>query len=192
MKKRSSEFLNAMAAYDADDETLALALMEQCAKSGDPSACFLAALWYRDGVGAPASPDRSAHWLTRFQELAENGDVEAQWQLGQHFRFGNLLPLDIARANYWLERAAEGGHGEAQHHLAWFYERGQYGYPVDKEAAESWYQSAFKLENPETIYLFALRQFNDGRPTDSALELLRKAGDLGFGQANDVLQSITH
>lgn len=35
-----------MAAYDADNESQALRLMEQCAEAGDPVACFTTALGY--------------------------------------------------------------------------------------------------------------------------------------------------
>ena len=55
--------------------------------------------------------------------------------MGQNYRFANLLPLNIGRANYWLERAAEGGHAEAQHHLAWYYETGQYDYSINPTEA---------------------------------------------------------
>lgn len=139
-----------------------------------------------------ADKERSARWLARFEELAEDGNLEAQWDLGQNYRFGNVLRQDIKLANYWLERAAEGGYGEAQHHLAWYYEFGQYDYPLDKAAAESWYQRAFEQGHPETLYLFAIRQFKDGKPTEPALELLRKAADKGFKQAEHVLRSVTH
>ena len=112
--------------------------------------------------------------------------------MGQNYRFANLLPLNIERANYWLERAAEGGYGEAQHHLAWYFETGQYDYPVDLATAQKWYQRAFEQEHPETLYLYAVRLFRDGQPTEEAIRLLRRAADKGFKQAEHVLQSYTH
>lgn len=190
--KRSAQFLEAMAAYDSDNESLALRLMEQCAEAGDPVACYTTALWYKNGEGAPADSRRCAYWMQRLEQLAEEDNLLAQWELGQHYRFANLLPLSIERANYWLERAAEGGYAEAQHHLAWYFEYGQYGYPVDPNAATMWYQRAFEQEHPETLYMFAVRQFKDGQPTEEAIRLLRKAADKGFKQAEHVLSSYTH
>ena len=76
------------------------------------------------------------------------------------------------------------GCGEAQHHLAWYCEFGQYDYLVDKVAAERWYQKAFEQGHPETLYLFAIRQFKEGRPTETALELLRKASPASDFEAN--------
>lgn len=190
--KRSAQFLEAMAAYDSDNEPLALRLMEQCAEAGDPVACYTTALWYKNGEGAPADSRRSAYWMQRLEQLAEGGNLEAQWEMSCKFRWGVMLPLSIESANNWLERAAEGGCGEAQHHLAWYYEFGEYDYPVDKAAADSWYQRAFEQGHPETLYLFAIRQFKDGKPTEPALELLRKAADKGFMQAEHVLRTHTH
>jgi TPR repeat protein len=190
--KRSAKFREAMDAYNNNQPELALRLMEECAKLGDPVACYLTALWYKSGDGIPVNLKRSAQWLARLEELAEQGNLEAQWEVGQHYRFGDLLPLNIERANYWLERAAERGYGEAQHHLAWYLETGQYDYPVDPDTAAKWYRRAFDQEHPETLYLFAVKQFCDGRPTEEAIRLLKKAADKGFKQAAEVLRSYTH
>lgn len=190
--KRSARFLEAMAAYDSDNEPLALRLMEQSAEAGDPVACYTTALWYKNGEGAPADSKRCAYWMQRLEQLAEGDNLEAQWEISCKLRWGVMLPLSIERANNWLERAAEGGYGEAQHHLAWYYETGQYDYPVDNAAAESWYRRAFEQGHPETLYLFAIRQFRDGQPTDAAMELLREAATKGLKQAEHVLRSYVH
>lgn len=192
MTRRSAKFLEAMDAYDEGRAGEALRLMEECAQQGDPIACFTTALWYRNGEGTPKSVERSAEWLARLEALAEQGNTEAQWELGQHYRFANLVSLNIERANYWLERAAEGGYGEAQHHLAWYFEYGQYDYPVDPGEAAKWYQRAFEQENPETLYMYAVRLFRDGRPTEEATHLLKKAADRGFKQAEHLLNSHMH
>ncbi len=190
--QRSAKFFEAMNAYDADKLECALLLMEECAEQGDPVACFTTALWYRNGEGAPINLKRSAYWLARLEKIAEAGNIEAEWELGQHYRFGNLFPLNIERANHWLEQAADGGCGEAQHHLAWFLETGQYGYPVDPSAAAMWYQRAFEQEHPETLYMFAIKQFRDGQPTEAAIKLLKKAAEKGFKQAAYALRDVTH
>ena len=181
-----------MAAYDSDNESLALRLMEECAEAGDPVACYTAALWYKNGEGTAVNPARRDYWIARLEELAQQGSLEAQWELSGMHRWGDLLRQNIECANDWLERAAEGGYGEAQHLLAWYYETGQYNYPIDPNEAAMWYQRAFEQENPETLYLFAVRQFKDGQPTDEAIRLLRKAADKGFKQAEHVLSSHTH
>lgn len=190
--KRSDRFLAAIAAYDANDSKLALQLMEQCAESGDPVACYTTALWYRDGEGAPCNVSRSAFWMKRLWQLAEQDDSLAQWELSCKLRWGVLLPLNIEQANYWLERSAASGYGEAQHQLAWYHETGQFGYAVDANTAAEWYSRAFAQDNPETVYLFAIRKFKDGVPTDEAMQLLRKAACMGFKQASHVLAAHQH
>lgn len=189
---RSEEFMAAMQANDEGRDAEAAQLMEQCAMKGDPVACYFMALWYRDGEGVCASATRSERWMKEMERLAESDDAEAQWELGQSLRFGNVFSCDIQRANYWLERAAENGWGEAQHHLAWYLETGQYGYTVDREASEMWYWRAFKQGHPETLYTFALREFKDGRITEAAIALLTKAAEKGFKQAAHVLREYRH
>ena len=193
MTSRSPRFHEAMEAYNRGDAEQAVRMMEECAWNNDPVACCLLASWYRTGDDCvPANISKSDEWLSRLEELAEQDNVEAQWELSMMYRFAALLPLDIGRANYWLERAAEGGYGEAQHHLAWYFETGQYGYPEDPEAAAEWYQRAFDQEHPETLYVFAMKEFKDGQLTEEAFRLLRKAADKGFAQAAHILRSYAH
>jgi uncharacterized protein len=146
-----------MAASDANQPERALQLMEKCAEEGDPAACCMTVLWYREGEGAPVNEQRSALWIARLVELAEQGNLKAQCEVEQSYRFGNLLPHNIERANAWMERAASSGCGKEQHQLGSCYEYGQYGYPVDPAKAALWYQRAFEQEHPETLYLFAIR-----------------------------------
>lgn len=188
MRKRSPEFMRAMYAYDANDDAQAFRLMEACAERGDPIACTMAARWCQKGEGTAVDLERCAHWIGRLQALADEGNPEAQWELSCMRRWGDIVSLDIKIANYWLERAAKDGHGEAQHHLAWYYETGQYGYPVDPAEANAWYERAFALGNPETLYIYALREFQDGKPTEAAIRLLKQAAAKGFSQARYVLE----
>lgn len=181
-----------MLAYDEGREREAFDLMEACAGSGDPVACYLAAWWSLNGEGIKPDAERSKKWLGALLELAESDQPEAQWELSSKYRWGNLFPIDEQRANHWLERAAKNGWGEAQHHLAWYLETGQYGYVVDREASETWYRRAFEQEHPETLYTFALREFKDGEITEKAIALLSKAADKGFKQAAHVLREYRH
>ena len=62
---------------------------------------------------------------------------------------------------------------------------------MDLDLAAHWYQCAFSQGNPETLYLFALKAFHDGKPTAAAIELLERAAKTGFKQAADVLRLAT-
>ena len=49
-----------------------------------------------------------------WRPLAEKGDADAAFNLGQAYRLGKGVPLDLAQAQTWLERAARKGHVDAQ------------------------------------------------------------------------------
>ena len=44
-----------------------------------------------------------------WRPLAEGGDADAQFNLGQAYRLGRGVPLDLAAAKIWFERAAQTG-----------------------------------------------------------------------------------
>ena len=48
-----------------------------------------------------------------WRPLAEKGDADAAFNLGQAYRLGKGVPLDLAQAQSWLERAARKGHVDA-------------------------------------------------------------------------------
>src|SRR5438270_137232 len=49
-----------------------------------------------------------------WRPLAEGGDADAQFNLGQAYRLGRGVPLDLSAAKLWFERAARSGHVDAQ------------------------------------------------------------------------------
>ena len=51
------------------------------------------------------------------RELAENGDVHAQYFMGKLYRDGPLLPPDWVKARYWYDKAAKQGYVTAQYAL---------------------------------------------------------------------------
>lgn len=186
------DFQKAATAYSDEDFATAFPLMQRCAQAGHPRACFLLALMYQAGEGTIKDEIQYKKWLNRLLELAEEGNAVAQWEMGSNYRFGNHFPLDIKRANYWLERAAESGSPDAQHHLGWYLQTGQYGYDKDVERAAYWHQKALEQGHPETLYMEALKYFHDGKPTDRAVALLRRAAENNFMPAVEVLRSFTH
>jgi uncharacterized protein len=136
-----------------------------------------------------ADRERSAQCIARLAELAEEGDAEAQRNLEFCYRYGDVLPTDIERANYWLERAAAAGCAEAQIDLAHYNESGMYGYSANPDQAAKWRQRAFDQEHPDALYEVAIGRFVDGQPTEEALALLRKAADKGVERARYLLQA---
>ena len=55
------------------------------------------------------------------RELAESGDVHAQYFMGELYRDGPLLPPDWVMARYWFDKAAKQGYAAAQYALGKLY-----------------------------------------------------------------------
>ena len=72
---------------------------------------------------------------------ADQGDAEAQFNLGVAYRHGDGVPQDYVEAVMWCRKAADQGLAEAQHHLGYAYHNGN-GVPNDLVEAYAWYNVA--------------------------------------------------
>jgi TPR repeat protein len=80
--------------------------------------------------------------FTLIQPLAVQGDVYAQYHLGEMYAHGLGVTPDAALAVYWYGQAAIQGDADAQYCLGKMYSQGQ-GIDVDDAQAFGWYiQSA--------------------------------------------------
>jgi hypothetical protein len=123
--------------------------------------------------------------LESLQQRAEQGDAEAQSNLGDAYRRGQGVPQDYAQAVAWFRQAAEQGHANAQSNLGVAYRTGQ-GVPQDDAQAVTWYRQAAEQG-------FAQAQFNlgfmydtgQGVPQDDAqaVSWYREAADQGDASA---------
>src|SRR5215207_4481769 len=52
--------------------------------------------------------------VSNWRPLAEKGDADAAFNLGQAYRLGRGVVLNLAAAQTWLERAAKADHLDAQ------------------------------------------------------------------------------
>ena len=76
-----------------------------------------------------------------FKTLAEQGDAEAQFNLGVMYHIGEGVTPDYAQAMQWYWLAAEQEHIAAQYNLGLMYANGQ-GVPQDYTEATNWYRRA--------------------------------------------------
>jgi hypothetical protein len=65
--------------------------------------------------------------LREFKPLAEQGDVSAQYNLGQMYRDGEGVPENAEIAMKWYRLAAEQGLADSQYNLGVMYRDGQGG-----------------------------------------------------------------
>lgn len=59
----------------------------------------------------------------RTLNIAKQGDVTAQYELGRMCEYGLGVGADMDRARYWYEKAAQQNHNGAQNRMAMFYTR---------------------------------------------------------------------
>jgi len=72
---------------------------------------------------------------------AEQGDAEAQYNLGEAYTKGEGIPQDYAEAVKWTRKAAEQDYPRAQYNLGEAYEIG-WGVPQDYISAYMWFNIA--------------------------------------------------
>ncbi len=98
--------------------------------------------WAGFDVGV-AAYDRGdyATALREWRPLAEQGDANAQYNLGLMYRKGQGVSQDDAEAVGWWRKAAEQGNANAQYNLGLMYRKGQ-GVPQDEAQAYMWFKLA--------------------------------------------------
>ena len=80
-------------------------------------------------------------YINLLTEKAQNGDVNAQYELGRCYYYGNNIICDRTEAVKWYRRAAEKGHVKAQYDLAECYLQGE-GIADNEFEAIKWYHRA--------------------------------------------------
>lgn len=97
-----------------------------------------------------------------WRNLAEKGDADAAFNLGQAHRLGRGVPADSAQAKKWFEAAANKGHLDAQVSLGLLlFDSGERG------AAMSWLNKAAGMGEPRALLVVGTALFNgDGIKQD--------------------------
>jgi hypothetical protein len=76
--------------------------------------------------------------ISKVRQLAEEGNVVAQWELGEAYYKGDGVPRDYAEALGWFRKAADQSYLYAILSLGDMYERGE-GVPADRAEALRYY-----------------------------------------------------
>ena len=79
--------------------------------------------------------------LKCFMKAAEQGHVEAQYNLGAMYANGDGVAQNYTEAEKWFRKAAEQGHAKAQYNLGAIYANGE-GIEKDYTEAAKWYRKA--------------------------------------------------
>lgn len=93
--------------------------------------------------------------LRAWRSAAEKGDADAQYNIGQIYKLGRGVPVDMVEAEKWYRLAALQGHdlGEANYGMMLF-ENGK------REAAVPWLERAVGQGEPRAQYLLGVMLFN--------------------------------
>ena len=105
---------------------------------------------------------------TTWRPLAEQGDTEAQFNLGVMYDEGRRIPRDAVEAVHWYHKAAGQGHVEAQYRLGAMYAGGE-GVPENYTEATRWLRMAAEQGHAETQYsLGVVYERSAGVPENNA------------------------
>ncbi|WP_246263247.1 SPOR domain-containing protein [Parasphingopyxis algicola] len=141
----------------------------------------------QEGVEAWRSGDY-ARAVSEWQPLAETGDPDAQFNLGQAYKLGRGVPQDMERARDLFGQAADQGHlrAEANYGLILFQDG-------NREDAMPYIIRAANRGEPRAQYIYGTALFNgDLAPRDwvRAYALMSNASAAGLPQAAASLQQM--
>src|SRR5690349_17035974 len=108
----------------------------------------------RSGIEAWQHADYSRA-VAIWRPLAEKGDADAAFNLGQAYRLGRGVAINLAAAQTWFERAATKGHIDAQTTLGlMLFENG------DKVAGLRWLKQSAEKGEPRALLIYGTALFN--------------------------------
>ncbi len=157
-----------------------------CTSSGTANADA-----FSDGVAAYQRGDYSSA-IGHFRPLAENGNGDAQYNLGIMYDKGLGVPTDNAIAAGWYRKAADLGIIDAQCDLGILYMEGR-GVPKDAAAALVWFRKAAdRADARSEYYLARMYLLGRGMPQSykEALKWDLQAADQGFPDAQQDLGTL--
>jgi len=150
-------------------------------------AAPLSAQSVKAGIDAWQKADYAAA-VAIWRPLAEQGDADAQFNLGQAYRLGRGVPIDLGAAQLWFERAAARGHLDAQTTLGLLlFQNGNH------TGAVRWLKAASDKDEPRAMLVYGTALFNgDGVPQDpvQGYAYITRAAARGLPAAKDTLDQL--
>jgi hypothetical protein len=123
-----------------------------------------------------------------WRPLAEAGDADAQFNLGQAYRLGRGVELNLAAAKIWFERAARSGHLDAETTLGLLtFQNG------DRAGGLKWLKLAADQGEPRALLVYGTALYNgDGVTQDRILgyAYVSRAAAQGLEPAQETLAQL--
>lgn len=159
-------------------------------------ACALAALFFAAPAQAQSVKAGIEAWqrgehadaVAIWRPLAESGDADAAFNLGQAYRLGRGVPTNLGAAQTWLERAARKDHLDAQATLGLLlFQNG------NLQGGLRWLKMAAERGEPRALLVYGTALFNgDGVTRDPVLAYayVSRAAAQGLAPAKDTLRQM--
>src|SRR4051812_15832964 len=139
------------------------------------------------GIEAWQRADYSAA-VAIWRPLAENGDADAAFNLGQAYRLGRGVPTNLSAAKTWFERAARQNHVDAQTTLGLLlFQSG------DQAEGLKWLKAAAEQGEARALLVYGTALFNgDGVAQDPVLgyAYVSRAAAQGLAPAKETLAQL--
>ncbi|MEO7750149.1 MAG: tetratricopeptide repeat protein, partial [Sphingomicrobium sp.] len=123
-----------------------------------------------------------------WRPLAERGDADAQFNIGQAYRLGRGVPINLSQAKSWLEKSAAQGHVDAETTLGLLlFQNG------DQAAAVKWLKAAAQSSEPRAMLVYGTALFNGDSVTQDPVKgyaYVYRANGQGLPAAKDVLAQL--
>lgn len=142
---------SAQTAFKKGDHAAAIKEFTNMGNAGNLSAQLILGALYNKGGVIPRDDRAAAVW---FQKAAEQGNPEAQYQLGSLYE-NSQLTQNYAQAVIWHHKAAQKGSAKAQVRLGHIYSRGL-GTTQNYNDAILWYGKAALQGNAEAQHSLGL------------------------------------
>ena len=126
--------------------------------------------------------------VKEWRPLAEQGDADAQFNLGQAYKLGRGVPANLQAAQSWYAKAAQNGHSQAQANLGLIlFQDG------DRKGAMPWIRKAAEAGDPRAQYVLGTAMFNGDHANKDwarAYALMTRAAAQGLPQAATSLEQM--
>lgn len=123
-----------------------------------------------------------------WRPLAERGDPDAEFNLGQAYRLGRGVPINLGLAKSWFEKAADAGHLDAETTLGLLlFQNGQQADGI------RWLRRAADQGEPRALLVYGTALYNgDGVTRDRLLgyAFVSRSAEQGLKPAKDTLEQL--
>jgi cell division septation protein DedD len=120
-----------------------------------------------------------------WRPLAEKGDADAQFNLGQAYRLGRGVPTNLAAAKTWFQRSASQGHMDAETTLGLLLFQNN-----DQAEGLKWLKKASEKGEPRAMLVYGTALVNGDSVTQDPVlgyAYVSRAAAQGLGPAKETL-----